>query len=346
MRLTLRTPRIGAGRSTRLEYRLDAYQPWTALEGNVLQVESLEAGDYRLQVRAAARGPLAEPGPPLDVAFAIEAPWWRSMPARIAYLAAMAAAWVLSMLGLRARASAMRLRLERAIEERTAELERSRELVHSLGVHNAKSLEEERKRVARELHDEMGQQLAALRMELSVVRRSNANANATARDDALAALTSRIDGLVASMRGVVAQLRPPALDGGLEVALSWLASEFEKHTGVPCDVHVSEHLRKLPADAATLIFRIAQESLNNIRRHAAANRVHLELLEHDGVNELSIEDDGSGFDMGAQRSGYGILGMEERARALGGTLIIDSAAGRGTIVRLHFPWPQRHADLP
>jgi signal transduction histidine kinase len=108
---------------------------------------------------------------------------------------------------------------------------------------------------------------------------------------------------------------------------------------VPCDVHVDEDLRRVAPDAATLIFRIAQESLNNIRRHAAASRVHLELLTHEGQCELSVEDDGGGFDVRAARSGYGILGMEERARALGGTLVLDSAPGHGTTVRLRFPWP-------
>ena len=339
LRLTLRTPQIGRGRSTRLEYRLDAHPSWDALEGNVLQVESLDAGDHHLQVRAAAHGDLAEPGPPMEVAFTIEAPWWRSMPALVGYLVAIAAAWAVSMLGLRARAAATRRRLERAIDERTADLERSRELVRSLGVHNAKSLEEERKRVARELHDEMGQQLAALRMELSVAQRSSAHAATSAREKALGALTNRVDGLVASMRAVVGQLRPPALDGGLEVALAWLASEFERHVQVPCNVHVDDDLRRLPPDAATLIFRIAQESLSNIRSHAAASRVHLELLALEGQCELSVEDDGRGFDVGAARSGYGILGMEERARALGGTLVLDSSPGHGTTVRLRFPWP-------
>jgi len=337
MRLTLRTPQIAMGRSARLEYRVDPHQPWEAMQGNVLQLESLEVGDYRLQVRAAGFGPLDEPGPPTDVAFAVEPPWWRSTPARIAYVVAVAAAWALSVFGLRARALAMRRRLQHAIEERTAELERSRELVHSLGVHNAKSLEEERKRVARELHDEMGQQLAALRMELAVAQRSSANAEPSAREEALAALTSRVDNLVTSMRGLVGQLRPPALDGGLEVALAWLASEFERHAQLPCDVHVTADLRRLSPDVATLIFRIAQESLNNVGRHAAARRVHVELIEHDAQCELSVEDDGRGFDVKAQRSGYGILGMEERARALGGALVVDSAPGRGTTVRLRFP---------
>ena len=211
--------------------------------------------------------------------------------------------------------------------------------VRSLGAHNEKSLEDERKRVARELHDEMGQQLAALRMELSVAQHSSAHVDPAARETALSALTSRVDAVMASMRSVVGQLRPPAMDGGLEIALAWLASELERQAQVQCDVHVDEAFRRLPADAATLVFRIAQECLSNVRKHAAARQVHLELVMHDGQCELSVEDDGSGFDVTAMRSGYGILGMEERARMLAGALVIDSAPGHATTVRLRFPMP-------
>lgn len=346
LRLTLRTPQIASGRSMHLEYRIGEKRPWEAFDGNVLQIESLEPGNYRLQVRAAANGSLGEAGPPVEVAFAIAPPWWRSMPARAAYLAGLAAAWLLSMQLLRARALATRQRLEMAIAERTAELQHSRELVRSLGVHNARSLEEERKRVARELHDEMGQQLAALRMELSVLRRRAPDAASAPDDSSLALLMGRVDGLVASMRGVVAQLRPPALDGGLVVALDWLVSEFTRHTQVRCDVdvEVDEDLRRLPPEAATMVFRIAQESLNNVRRHAAASHVRLQLRKIDRQWELSVGDDGTGFDVAAQRSGYGILGMEERARALGGVLSLDSVPGRGTTVRLRFPIPATVSD--
>jgi signal transduction histidine kinase/ligand-binding sensor domain-containing protein len=340
LRLTLATPQIGRGRAMHLEYRLGDKQPWEAFDGNALQIESLEPGDHGLQVRVAANGPLGDAGPPTQVAFTIEPPWWRSTPARIAYLLALAAAWLLSMQVLRARARATRTRLEDAIVERTAELERSRELVRRLGVHNAMSLEEERKRVARELHDEMGQQLAALRMELSVLRRRGPDAASAANDASLAVLLGRVDGLVASMRSVVAQLRPPALDGGLAVALDWLVAEFTRHTQVHCDVDIDKGLLRLPAEAATMVFRIAQESLNNVRRHASASRVRLQLREFDRQCELSVGDDGNGFDVAAHRAGYGILGMEERARALGGTLVLESSPGRGTTVRLRFPVPR------
>ena len=337
LRLTLQTAQIARGRSMRLEYRLNDAAAWEGFVGNVLQLESLEAGDYRLQVRAAANVPLLQAGIPLELAFTVAPPWWRSTPARIAYVLALAAAWFLSMQLLRLRATAMRTRLEQAIAERTAQLERSRELVRSLGVHNTRLLEEERKRVARELHDEMGQQLAALRMEISVLKRRAPGNDASSTQDALGMLLARVEDLVAAMRSVVAELRPPALDGGLAAALEWLAAAFERHADLPCDAQIDDCATLLSPDAAVMVFRIAQESLNNVRRHAQATRASLRLARTGPDCELTIGDDGIGFDPSARTAGYGILGMEERAIALGGALAITSAAGEGCTVRLRLP---------
>jgi signal transduction histidine kinase len=226
---------------------------------------------------------------------------------------------------------------EQAIAERTVELERSRELVRSLGARNARLLEEERRRVARELHDEMGQQLAALRMEIAVLRQSGGAAERASDGAAWGMLLGRVDGLVVSVRRIVAELRPPALDGGLAAALDWLVSEFERQTRLDCAVDVDACASLLSPDAAAMVFRIAQESLNNVRRHAGAAKVSLHLRAADAGCELRVHDDGSGFDPSSRTAGFGILGMEERARALGGTLTIDSRPGLGTDVRLRLP---------
>jgi signal transduction histidine kinase len=226
--------------------------------------------------------------------------------------------------------------MEREIAARTeaqTELQRSQEIIRMLGAHNARSLEEERMRVSRELHDEMGQQLAALRMEVSVLRQ-HARGGEPPDDAAFDMLLDRVDGLVASVRGVVSQLRPPALDGGLATAIDWLAAEFTRHTGLPCCLDVETGVRLSQPDAATMVFRIAQESLNNVRRHARATHVELQLRQDEAGCELTVTDNGIGFDIGEQFSGYGLLGMEERARALGGVLTIESAMGSGTTVHL------------
>jgi len=227
-------------------------------------------------------------------------------------------------------------RMEREIvarREAEAELQRSREMVRMLGAHNARSLEQERMRVSRELHDEMGQQLAALRMEVAVLRQRTRSGDAPGVA-AFDMLLERVDGLVSSVRGVVAQLRPTALDGGLIPAIEWLAAEFRRHTHLPCLVQISGSARAPKADAATMVFRIAQESLNNIRRHAQATQVTLRLQLDEAGCALTVSDDGIGFDVREQSHGYGLLGMEERARALGGGLEIESAPGQGTTVRL------------
>jgi signal transduction histidine kinase len=233
---------------------------------------------------------------------------------------------------------------ELAIAERTVELERSRELVRSLGVHNARLLEEERRRVARELHDEMGQQLAALRMEIAVLRRAPVGADESSNDAALGMLLRRVDGLVVSVRRVVAELRPPALDGGLAAALDWLASDFERQTRVDCGIEVGDCASLLSGDAAAMVFRIAQESLSNVRRHAQANHAWLRLTREGNDCEVTIGDDGVGFDPANREPGYGILGMEERAIALGGTLTIASTCANGCIVRLRLPLPATALD--
>jgi len=336
VRATFGTPDIARGRSMRLEYRLRGDEPWQSLQGNVLQLESLEPAAYRLQVRVAAAGPTDRPGPPIDLPFVIAPPWWRSLGARLGYAAALAGLWALSLVVLRRRAHAARVGLERAIAERTAELEQSHEAVRQLGAHNAQSLEAERTRVSRELHDEMGQQLAALRMEVAVLGRQTEGGHQPGRG-AFALLLERVDGVVASMRRVVSQLRPPALDGGLAAAIQWLASEFTRQTGLPCEPELDDCARRLPADLATMTFRIAQESLNNVRNHARATRVQLRLRGDDGACVLLVRDDGAGFDVQAPRTGYGLLGMAERARAAGCTLSVDSAPGAGTTVRLRVP---------
>lgn len=225
--------------------------------------------------------------------------------------------------------------LEDKVIERTAALEKANEHLRELGEHNSRALEEERKRVARELHDELGQQLAALRMEMSVMRARAAQPQALDADQ-LDLLRARVDHLVTTMRQLVSQLRPPALDGGLGSALAWLGEEYARSNSVPCRVSADPQANDLPTDAATTVFRIAQESLNNARRHSDATEVTLCLSRDENTWRLTVSDDGRGFDSTMPRQGYGLLGMEERARLLRGTLTLTSAPGQGTTVSLCF----------
>lgn len=340
--LTLATPSIARGRTLRVEYRLDDDATWRAIDGNVVTIESPEAGSHLLEVRAGPRVPIAEAGPPLRIAFAIEPPWWRSAPAKLAAAAALALLWWLSNLVANRRQRRDRERLERAVAERTAELEASRQALRRLGEHNTHAIEDERKRIARELHDEMGQQLAALRMEASVLR-ARARGERPPAQEQFQLLLDRIDHLAGGVRALVKQLRPPALDGGLAAALEWLAAEFTHATGAPCRLQLDAAADGLPPDAATQLFRLAQESLTNVRRHAQASQVSVGLQRDAQAWVLTITDDGTGFDPAGERSGHGLLGMEERARLLGGSFEIDSRPGAGTTVRVRFEETARHA---
>ena len=338
LRVTVGTPSIGLGHGARIEYRLHDSGPWKTIEGNVIQLEALASDSYLLQLRAAAQLPIGEPGPALRIPFEIAPPWWAATPMRLGYAAGVVGLWCLSVVALRRRATATRRRLEQAIAERTDELERSREALRELGEYNARSLESERKRVSRELHDEMGQQLAALRMEFSVLR-MRVTASKPLATGMLDTLLERVDGLVASVRTLVSQLRPPALDGGLIVAIEWLAAEFTRSTGVACRLELDPAARELSSDAATMVFRIAQESFANVRDHAGARHVSVTLQPGAGRWALEVRDDGVGFDAAAPHAGFGLLGMAERARTLGGELSITSTPGKGATIRLEIAAP-------
>ncbi|HEY9110090.1 MAG TPA: sensor histidine kinase [Roseateles sp.] len=227
-------------------------------------------------------------------------------------------------------------RLRAKLQQRTEQLDASRQALRELGAHNTLLVEEERKRVARELHDDLGQQLVALRMEMAVMK-AGGDAGRAPGPEQWQNLYERVERLTSSMRTLVRDLRPPALDGGLQAALAWLGAEYERATGVPCQVEVDPGMRASRTEVETMVFRVAQESLNNVARHAAPSHVSLQLSSGTEGWDLRITDDGSGFDTASPRRGFGLLSMEERAQLLGGRLRIDSEPGRGTRLHLHVP---------
>lgn len=334
LRATVATADYANVRSMRIEYRLGGgAAPWREVVGGVLQVDSLQPGSHRLEMRASGSLGAEQAGPVLQVSFEVAPPWWLSVPAKLGYAAGLAALWALSTWLTNRRAWARRLELERAVAERTAALDASQQALRQLGEHNARALEEERKHVSRELHDEMGQQLAALRMEVSVLGMQVRNQKPPQADQ-FDMLLDRVDRLVRSVRGLVSQLRPPALDGGLAAALDWLAEEFRRNTGIACRLEIDPAACELRPEQATMVFRIAQESLTNVRRHADASQVTLSLQRGSQGVVLSVRDNGVGFDAGAGKPGHGLLGMQERARLLRGELSIASSPGAGTTVSL------------
>lgn len=216
-------------------------------------------------------------------------------------------------------------------------LARAREQLRSLSAYQEHLLEEERKRIAREVHDELGQKLVALQMGLSNLRlRHGADQALLGKVDELHALLENTFDVV---RHVASNLRPAALDLGLVQAIDWLAEDFSHRWETLCRVDTGGIEVVLDDSVATTVFRVVQESLTNVSRHAAATEVDISLQCDKRQLHLRVRDNGRGFDPARVREerGFGLLGMRERVLALGGRLYIDSAPGQGTTVRIDLP---------
>lgn len=212
----------------------------------------------------------------------------------------------------------------------------SRKQLRDLAAHSERAMEMERKRIAREVHDELGSQLMALKMNLDLLRREldGPKENVQQRLDSMEHILSKA---VRVMRQIATELRPAVLNMGFLASLEWLADSFRKYSNIPCCIKACG---EVPLDdvRATALFRIVQESLINIARHAQASRVDIELSLNDKKIELRIADNGQGFEpkkVGSQS--FGLLGMVERLEVFGGKLVIDSARGRGTNLRITLP---------
>lgn len=223
------------------------------------------------------------------------------------------------------------------------ELRQSRQLLRELSAHHEMVREDEKARIAREVHDELGQVLTALRMDVSLLLIRHGDDSAELRERA-ESMKRLIDRAIQGVRDVATNLRPYALNLGIVSALEWLAEDFMKRTGVACRLHRMEHSITLGGDREVAVFRIVQESLTNVARYAAASHVKLSLAEELGGVCVTVEDNGNGFDPDALPRGksFGLLGIKERALMLGGRLEIQSAPGKGTVVRVHIPQPPLH----
>lgn len=223
------------------------------------------------------------------------------------------------------------------LKEAERQLRQSHAQLHELTLHREAVQEEERKDIARELHDELGQILTALHMQISVLRLKFGKDHPALAEHAHS-LSKMVDTTMQVVRRVVSSLRPPALDMGITSALEWLAEEFQRHSGVECRISVEEGEAVFDEKRAVALFRIVQESLTNVARHAHASLVEIALQRRDRCYCLEVRDNGQGFDPDLPRpKSFGLAGMRERVHALGGTLAIASRAGQGTVLRVHFP---------
>jgi PAS domain S-box-containing protein len=203
--------------------------------------------------------------------------------------------------------------------------------------------EEERTGIAREIHDELGQALTALKMDLAwVARRLGDSDEVRAK---LTEMAGSADAIIQTVRRISAELRPGVLDDlGLEAAIEWQAEEFTRRTSVRCEVHSQLGNLRLERHLATAVFRIFQEALTNVARHAGATQVQVELRADGGRLELEISDDGVGMPEGTRSASLGLLGMRERARLLGGDCVVRRRSPRGTVVALSLPIPERRTE--
>ncbi|MEX3962239.1 ATP-binding protein [Paraburkholderia sp. EG286B] len=230
------------------------------------------------------------------------------------------------------------------------ELVRSREQQRALSAYLEGIREDERKRSALEIQDELGQLLTALKMDVSLLRmRLTDDPEAVGRADDMREL---VEGTIWMVRNVASHLRPAALNFGLVSALEWLTSQWSRHNAIPCELHMASAEPALSDMQATALFRIVEAALTNVARHAAAQRVEVTLTAEPGSLDLRVRDDGRGFDVAAAyaRYAYGLLGMAERARLIGGTLSIDSqpckdltiGIASGTTISIHVPLEDPH----
>ncbi|HTQ55393.1 MAG TPA: ATP-binding protein [Bryobacteraceae bacterium] len=229
------------------------------------------------------------------------------------------------------------VRLELEAARRYQETANARAELKQLSARLVETQENDRRALSRELHDEVGQALAGVRVELAnlsacIRTRDLAGAEAKAKE-----IKDLVEDSVGVVRNMALLLRPSMLDDlGLVPALRWQAREVSKRTGLRVKVATQGVSEDLPEEYKTCIYRIVQESLHNCAQHAEANTVRVTVEQEPGCIRLSIEDDGRGFQPEQDR-GMGLLGMQERASHLGGTFGVDTQAGRGTSISVVLP---------
>ena len=219
-----------------------------------------------------------------------------------------------------------------------ADIRRSREELRALAARLQSVREDERTRISREVHDELGQALTGLRLDLSWLKSRLKDKPELA--ERVQSVVTRIDGTIDTVRRIATELRPSVLDHlGLVAAVEWQAQEFEKRTGITVRLELSSAHPSVDDARATTVFRILQESLTNVARHAHASHVHISLALGPGAVTLQVADDGRGISE-AERTAVrslGLVGIRERAIACGGECTIEGRPGQGTRVMVRIP---------
>lgn len=227
--------------------------------------------------------------------------------------------------------------LEKRVAERTSELSRANEALKALSLRLTDVQEAERRFLARELHDEIGQTVTCLKLLLDTALRPEAGESRTAYDEALKLVNDLID----RVRRLSIDLRPQMLDDlGLLTALEWHINRFQKQSGIAVQFRHMPMPERLAPRIETALFRIVQEALTNVARHAQSKEVTVRLWANAGRAGVQVEDSGTGFDVAKVlegRASSGVSGMKERAELLGGEFTLESSPGQGTCLTVELP---------
>ncbi len=231
-----------------------------------------------------------------------------------------------------------------------AKLQKTNDNLRRLAAHAESIKESERKRIAREIHDDLGQNLLALRIEVDLMA-SRTGTRHPKLNTRVRWMLEQIDASIKSVRQIINDLRPNVLDLGLTAAVDWQIAEFQRRTGLRCELVSHNHELHVSDRCATTLFRILQESLTNVARHAHATVVRVELAVDAESISMTVSDNGIGLSKaGGQKPGsFGLVGIEERVRILGGKCTIVSAPQAGTTVHISIPTANNLlavADLP
>ena len=224
---------------------------------------------------------------------------------------------------------------KRARVKADRDLVESKQRLHELAQHLQTSVEQERAAIAREIHDDVGGSLTALKFDLAWIARHSSSPQIVSRvQSAIETVTHAVE----SSQRIMHNLRPAILEQGLVAALHWIALRFERRTGIECQIRLPKQLPELPAGVPLVAYRTAQEALTNISKHAQATRVRIDLSLAGGVLSLEISDNGRGVssnDLAKSRS-FGIRGLHERATTVGGWIDLSSSS-HGTTLILSMP---------
>jgi PAS domain S-box-containing protein len=221
-------------------------------------------------------------------------------------------------------------------------LRRSQEDLRELAAVSQSAREQEKTRIARELHDELAQSLTALKMDLAWTA-ERLGAKESALSEKIARMQTLLDTTVAATRRISADLRPLMLDDlGLAAAVEWLVESFRERNAIECELVAASEDLDFKEPLASCVFRILQESLTNVARHSGASSVQVALARSDGEIALTVKDHGRGFSPDTPRKpeSYGLVGLRERAYLVGGKVKIDSAPGRGVRIDVRIPLEQ------